>query len=401
MTTQSNEYKCFNCGETFNPIQVDRRFKDPGGNPVCASCFHDNYCTCQNCLKIINQCDSCSADGGDTIICQNCCDNDYFYCNRCETYLRNRYCGTDGLCQNCYNEINDNSDNSDSSSINRKYHQANDYVEAFKRAYSCEIETYYPDYDEIEAVAEILPKAIGISDDGSLSDNGKEFQTPKLSGDKGDKLLKNLCETLVKHNFSVDKSCGLHIHLDGSDYEGNSSLIKKLWLFYLIFEPVLYSYLPYSRRTNRYCMPLAQFYQETEISLAQDTEKLEKIWYREQRADSISKRKAEKYDRSRYAGVNLHSLFSNGHLEIRHHSGTIDYKKIKNWIELHLAIMDGIAKGNFSTEQLLKAKYALNLEAKQEIMFSLLALTDETKAYFLARLKKFGSIVKEETICVE
>ena len=397
MTTGTNEYKCFKCLETFTDTE---NFHDPDGERVCPNCYHNNYLECRSCGSVCIASDSYYIDQPESRVCGDCYDLNYFCCDDCGRYFHNDYYVENGRCENC-NADNSN-DNDGYESINRHYHTGNDYVDTHQRAYSVELETYYNDNDDINAVADTLPQAIGISADGSLHGSyGKEFQTPKLSGDKGEKLLQKLCETLTKNNFFVDKSCGLHIHLDGSDYQGKSSLVKKLWLFYLMFEPVLYSYLPYSRRINHYCMPLSQFYQETEIYYAQDYEQLEKIWYREQRIDRVENRKKEKYDQTRYAGVNFHSLFKDGHLEIRHHSGTIDHKKIKNWIELHLAILNRVAGDSFSTGDILKAKYALDLNRKQELMFSYLGLSDETKAYFLARGKKFSQAVKEEIKCAE
>jgi hypothetical protein len=274
-------------------------------------------------------------------------------------------------------------------------------VEAGKRAYSCEIECYYNDIDDLEKVSKEITPQIGITDDGSLDDNGKEFITPKLSGVIGEKTLRKLCKELNANNFYVNRTCGLHIHLDCSDYktdngELNIDKVKKLFLFYLAFEPVIYSYLPLSRRKNTYCLPLNSFFHEKEINEAQELNRLEQIWYREQDFDRIKDRKSEKYDSTRYAGINFHSLFSNGHLEIRYHTGTIDYRKIKNWIDLHVAILDYIRNDNYAWAEIGEVKFLSQLQDKQARLFKLLNLPKTIQKYLISRQKKFKTPAEVE-----
>lgn len=387
-------FVCSDCGDT--EWQDEKHEAD--GEIMCSDCFHENWEHCNDCGNAVCQDDCKWVD--DNSLCEKCYSDNYFRCDSCDNSFHNDNYGSDGLCEDCHSRRQDEEDNeSENTQFNRKYHKGNDYVDPKHRAYSCEIESYYNDFCDYETVAEELPEDIGISEDGSLKDKGKEFQTPKLSGKKGEKLLKDLCISLVKNNFYVDKTCGLHIHLDTSDIAGKIDEIKRVMLFYLFFEPVIYSYLPFSRRTNRYCMPLAQFYHEDEILNCDNVEDLEKVWYREQKPERIASRKREKYDNSRYAGVNIHSLLSNGHIEIRHHSGTIDYTKIKNWIDLHLAILDKAQ--TIPLSDIVKVKFILDLAQRQDKMFEMLDLKDTTKSYFLARSKKFGKELTEEIKCVE
>ncbi len=364
---------------------------------ICENCSHD-YFTCEDCDKLTHHDEGYSINDGSYYVCEDCYDSDYFSCDDCGLRLNNDEYAQDGYCNECYRNREDE-DSSDS--FYRDYHTGDTYTTKGKRAFSCEIECYYPDYDTMESVYEDMPSGVGVSDDGSLSNKGKEFQTPKLSGKKGEKVLKELCDLLGKNDFYVNKSCGLHIHLDTEDYHGDLNKLKKLILFYLNFEPVIYSYLPYSRRKNTYCLPLSSFYHEAEITEAQSVEELEQIWYREQDLEKIKQRKSNGHDSTRYAGVNLHSLLSNGHIELRHHSGTIDYDKIRNWIKLHETILDTISTKNVAWEALKEAKYILTLEGKQEKMFQLLGLPKKLEAYLTARAEKFGNVVKEETPCVE
>ena len=97
-----------------------------------------------------------------------------------------------------------------------------------------------------------------------------------------------------------------------------------------------------------------------------------------------------KYHDTRYFGVNLHSFFHAGHVEVRYHSGTINAVKILRWVNLHASVLDRIADGSISLAALLTAQDALTMKDKLTTFFSLLCLSDDEQQYFLARAAKFN-----------
>lgn len=392
---------CINCEKHFLH-ESEGKYDDDDW--YCQDCFDDEFCICSDCGEYVRQDDTKEVQ--DDYVCNECYnDNDYFYCDQCDRHYPQDNYGGNGLCEDCYNdETREENDEDSSNDQDRKYSKDDSRVESGKRAFSCEIECYYPedDYQKVRDVLASIDSGIGMSHDGSLNNYGKEFQTPKLSGKKGKDILKNLCDELNANEFHVDRTCGLHIHLDTSDLAGRIEKLKKLILFYMIIEPLLYSYLPFSRRANRYCMPLSEFYHEDEIKNVCDISQLETIWYREQSHEKIERRKNDRYDSTRYAGINLHSLLSNGHIEIRHHSGTIDYQKIQNWIDLHVRILDVIEQDNISLDNIIKLKYILSLSQKQTKVFELLNLEPKLQKYFTARNKKFGNELEDhQDLCAE
>jgi len=388
-------FECVKCHERFNE---EERMATPDGEDICHDCFDEHYRVCDDCGRTEHIDDTTYA--GSRRVCDNCFDENYFECGHCGDYFHNddRNSGDDTyLCNSCYEDWR-----GEMGSVDRGYSKGDEYCEGKGRPFSCEIECYFPDYDVLQDVADALPREIGIHHDGSLNDNGKEFVTPKLSGKSGNALLKDLCTTLTKKGFTVDKQCGLHIHLEASDVRQKLSRLQLLMTFYMVFEPVIFSFLPLSRRSNRYCLPLTDFYHQKEIENCGSIEKLEMIWYREQNYEEIKRYKREKYHNSRYAGINLHSLFSHGHLEIRYHSGTIDYTKIRMWIDLHLAILKLITEDRLNWNDVNEAKYLVGIEEKQKIFFKLLELPEVVEKYFIDRQKKFGLVTEEnKNICAE
>jgi hypothetical protein len=202
--------------------------------------------------------------------------------------------------------------------------------------------------DDRYGLAYDLPDYIGVETDGSLDDTGIEIITPRASGDELGRILQSTCKTIANHNFMATKSCGLHIHLDGrhdfiEEREIKGAKVSRLLRAYYAIEPMLYAMLPASRFDNHYCLSIRGLYDYSKLKTC-NPEKLEVIWYKEMDKDSRNQRKNNKYDNTRYCGINLHSLFYRGSIEIRYHSGSIDYQKIKNWIRLNQAIIDYVVK---------------------------------------------------------
>lgn len=177
-------------------------------------------------------------------------------------------------------------------------------------------------------------------------------------------------------------------------------IMKRIMLFYIAFEGVIASFLPMSRRTNRFCYPLSKFYSEKEVNDCNSLDDFEKLWYRDDDKRHRESRKNEKYDNTRYAGVNFHSLLKDGHIEIRFHSGTTQAEKILHWSALNCAIIDfcrdSVVKNNTGSgeynSETLQAKYMVTLEDKTKSFFDLLkgaGLTKGTCNYFKARQEKF------------
>jgi hypothetical protein len=110
----------------------------------------------------------------------------------------------------------------------------------------------------------------------------------------------------------------------------------------------------------------------------------------------------EKYNHSRYCGMNMHSRIINGSIEFRYHSGTINRNKIINWITICQAIVDtGRLLGMYG-----EAKYITNVPQEYQYIKILanqisernltygefckyLRLPLEVKQYARKRLTKF------------
>ncbi len=274
-----------------------------------------------------------------------------------------------------------------------------DYITS-PRIFSIEVESYYPNGIALHRAAEILPSHVGVSGDGSLGNRGVEFQSPKLQGRKGEELVKKLATVLNDNDFYVERTCGLHLHIDGKDLlprtrtKHEARKVKALLQLYIAYEDVIQSLLPRSRRNNNYARHVRSSFCINDIQNCYTLESLEKLWYKAAKRKELKRLKAEHYNSTRYNGLNLHSLFSDGHLEIRYHSGTINYEKIMHWVTLHTCMVDYANRGYTpsGTQELT------DLKEKTENLFSLIGLPEGTQDYYRMRQNLFtGTITTEDS----
>jgi len=202
--------------------------------------------------------------------------------------------------------------------------------------------------------------------DGSLRDengnvNGGEYVTGVLIGDSGFLQLKRLCNELNKRCL-VNSKCGVHVHIGGVNF--NKEFIVHLYKLCQDIEEELFAMLPVSRRNNEYCKPLKKFNFKTlktkdrlDYQMAIDAIYSDLFCYiaHSQQADPARSNKKTQHplgnkcgynhSTARYCWLNLvPAMFDtrgNGKytVEIRNHSGTTSYTKIKNWILITMGIM--------------------------------------------------------------
>jgi hypothetical protein len=195
--------------------------------------------------------------------------------------------------------------------------------------------------------------------DGSLSSDGVEFKSYPANGDRLIEIIERFCKKLNNNGYKIDTSCGLHLHIETKP---DLDLLKKLYCFYSKYEPYFFAMLPKSRQNNGYCQKFNKtdkykWEELIDITTLGDFKKMfyENFWF----FNRVKHQEEHGYHK-RYCWMNFHSIFYRGTLEIRAHSGTISYEKIKNWIMIHLIIRDylenhtlkevmkrGMCKGSF------------------------------------------------------
>lgn len=286
-----------------------------------------------------------------------------------------------------------------------------------KIPFAIELECYGQNGSTVAKMSRTIDNAWGVCRDGSLGSNigyPIEIQSPILSGTKGEGNVIETCNILNDLKFVTDKTCGMHVHFGCGDafirseaimagIDKPSNLIS-LYLFHRLFEDVIVSFLPTTRRVNQYC---GQFKNGTarngsiyslgslndafdKMKGVKNLEQFEMYWYMAKSKGHINDLKRERYTISRYMGVNFHSLLKENHIEIRYHSGTLNYEKILYWVNLHGRIIELCASGVINQKKLEEIKNNnYTLEAMTAVMFNVLKLDKDTVEYLMDRQERF------------
>lgn len=164
-------------------------------------------------------------------------------------------------------------------------------------------------------------------------------------------VITKVCAVLSEHDAEVNKTCGLHVHLDmrGSDENrAFSNLVKA--------QNLLYGMVPHSRYENTYCRP--------------------------------NKSRCMDDYQGRYFGINPQSYKEHRTIEVRLHSGSINAVKIINWIKL----LQKIAY--------CKKKIPVKVKKATDIT-NALTLSDSLKNYISERINNFDNKLIINDINVE
>lgn len=171
--------------------------------------------------------------------------------------------------------------------------------------------------------------------DGRKEAADREYQTEMVSPIcryEDIVTIQEIIRKLKEHGAFVNKSCGIHVHIDASPFDART--LRNITNIMAAKEDLIYKALNVSvARQHRWCQPVEQrFLDELNQKKPKTLDGVERIWY------NGASRSYEHYDSSRYHCLNLHSVFQKGTIEFRLFNGTLHAGKIKAYIQFCLAI---------------------------------------------------------------
>lgn len=178
-----------------------------------------------------------------------------------------------------------------------------------------------------------VEKHVTVKDDGSIDTTDAYPFSHEIAilatEDNYKRVISRICKAL-KGNSTVNKSCGMHVHIDMRMRNPDMS-------YAALFEaqPVLYAMCPESRRTGTYSQPELNFKSITGNAMG-----------------------------DRYFGINKSAYDSHKTIEVRIHSGTLVTDKVNNWIALLLKIVNGSNTYNLRNVKLLRSLKEFKKRAK-------------------------------------
>lgn len=154
-----------------------------------------------------------------------------------------------------------------------------------------------------------------VTDGSIVGGEGYELVSPILQGDSGVENLRKAVKALIAAEASLNKSCGLHVHVGARDL--STEEIYTIVRRYGYNESKLDAIMPVSRRANNniYCRSVASYANGFGLMNIPTTEYLCNTTFR--------------YER--YFKVNVQSYMRHGTVEFRQHSASVNASKIANW----------------------------------------------------------------------
>ena len=149
---------------------------------------------------------------------------------------------------------------------------------------------------------------------GNMVMKGIEVVSPPLYGVEGLKELHTVLDVLNKLGAKVDKSCGLHIHLDSTHLTTNNT--KNILVMYYNNQQLIDKLIHSDRAagSSKFCQAI-------------EKEQLEKV------RGAATKEMIGIYMRTRHKVVNARAYRRHVNtIEFRQHHGSLDYDEIVNWL---------------------------------------------------------------------
>ena len=258
--------------------------------------------------------------------------------------------------------------------------------------FGVEIEGFVPEenYDEMYKGLEALGMDVG--EDGSIKGYDSdctsfEARTPILTLSTAQPFLQKACDIFKEEKASVNDSCGLHVHI--GNIPNDVHYLLYLTKFIQQYESDLYAVLPNSRIGNQYCRPFdSNFWKNSFNPKIKSIANLESEYYGTASKSLLAERKSDHHFDKRYYGFNLHSFWFRKTIEYRYHSGTVDFKKIWNWMQLLNAVHKYVAD-NYEKGEMPKEGCLYRLLFGDSILSTSNYISRETFSYFRKRKAEF------------
>lgn len=144
--------------------------------------------------------------------------------------------------------------------------------------------------------------------------------------------LQEVVRAIRRCGATVDDKCGMHIHVDASDFDGKT-LANLAKIVHKQEELILTALGVSEARLRQYTKPMnTDFIRKIESSRPKTKEQMNRIWY------GYHNSHPQHYDQTRYHGVNFHNVWYRGTVEFRWFEATLHAGKVRASIQFVLAI---------------------------------------------------------------
>jgi hypothetical protein len=137
----------------------------------------------------------------------------------------------------------------------------------------------------------------------------------------------------------IDESCGFHVHHGVDSERYKCTHLKELVRIVYAMEDYVYLLIAGDRMARDTCRPMDLDVKtlfklvECENGCNKDGCPLKELWYSEENRFDADRKRPERYDMTRYHGLNLHSYWYRSTIEFRYHSAVLhETDQAMQWI---------------------------------------------------------------------
>jgi hypothetical protein len=233
-----------------------------------------------------------------------------------------------------------------------------------------------------------------------INEGGYEVTTFKAQSVRD---LLHICQIgrkIKQIGCSVNKNCGLHVHIDVSDFD--TTQLGVLIGYWLCIEKIIMQAVPNSRKNNKFCVPLSTLRPKFNIELTSPTQ----VWMHYK---PYSAKLHDNFDRR--CAMNLVNYYRSMHIknfkrptiEFRFPEGTLVSKTIKNWTRIFINFVNSMKDKKFeltsirpfSLEETLEV---LGLSGGKDSFYILSAGLYESKVWLLKRIIRYATYPHHELL---
>lgn len=193
-----------------------------------------------------------------------------------------------------------------------------------------------------------------IGDDGSITSyygngNTAELKTSPASGRFLIEQVTEMCEALKSAKARVNKTCGLHVHVDARDFSKGD--LAKVIMYWPKVQTALFRKVSKYRKHSRWCNPRQLHSDQYLIDSCKNSPE-----------EKLFKHNLISYVGGlgeRYSALNLQALQKHHTFENRMHQATLDPEKIIKWAKFNSNFIETVK--NSSYEDLENTKLAKEL----------------------------------------
>jgi len=250
---------------------------------------------------------------------------------------------------------------------------------------------------ELESYNHIVRPSWKVTTDASVGyGSGFELVSPILKGADGLRQLFTALTALTELGCSVNKSCGMHVHVYAGDFSAKE--IGKISKCFLMYENFFDYIMPLSRRgsSNRYVksnrLHSGGGYKPFHANAGMDRISAAKTIYEVYNA----------VQSDRFYKFNLQNLVG-GHrfntIEFRQHVGTMDTQSALNWVALLVSFVENAAKSKIRKRESFKdADKHLRAGREMADFFRMFKTPEAVQSYYKDRYAFFRD---EETAVIK